>query len=106
MAVRFVPFKIAATGIAMLLWDAGLIGLFAFVGIVVFGLIASIKAARHPDLPSIEAARLDALSVYFLIALTLLFYNTSLLEDPSTQLLLAIAVGYVCATRSRLKAGS
>lgn len=104
VAVRFVPFKIAATGIAMLLWDAGLIGLFAFVGIVVFGLIASIKAARSPGISPIEAARLDALSVYFLIALTLLFYNTSLLEDPSTQLLLAIAVGYVCATRSRLRA--
>jgi hypothetical protein len=52
-------------------------------------------------LDPIMAARAEALAAFVVLALSTLFYNRSLLDDPSMQLLLAVAFGY-CVRLSRI----
>jgi hypothetical protein len=94
VAKRFAPLGITATGAALLLWDVGLFGFLAFVGLLASTLLAIRRCSNDTRTPPIEAARLDALGSMILIFGSLLFYNRSLLDEPSIQLLLSIAVGY------------
>jgi hypothetical protein len=103
VAKRFAPLGITATGAALLLWDVGLLGLLAFIGILASTFLAILRCSRDNRVPPVEAARLDALGSMVFILGTLLFYNRSLLDEPSIQLLLSIAVGYALFWTIRLK---
>ena len=100
VARRYAPLEIAATSVALLLWDAGLVGLLAFAGVI--GTTAWLLRSQSvdPKLPPRAQAGADAFGATMLMFLSLLIYNRSLNDEPSVQLLLAIAVGYALHWRA------
>lgn len=99
VARRYAPLEIAATSVALLLWDAGLLGLLGFTGVLVTTAWLLHKQSVDPELPAREQAAADAFAATLLMFLSLLIYNRSLNDEPSVQMLLAIALG--CALHWR-----
>ena len=94
VAERFAPLHIAATTMARLLWDAGILGLLSFSAIILGALVMAARLGNHVGVSPDEQARLEALGALLLISCSLLVYNRSLIDDPAISLLLAFAVGY------------
>jgi hypothetical protein len=102
IAKRYYPLSIGATTLAVLLWDVGVIGALLFVAI----LIALFQQSRHlsntvPD--KLEQARLNSIFAISVILITNLFYNRYLVDEPSTQLILALCVAYCCYQKIRYR---
>ncbi len=93
VAKRFAPLRVSPTAAAALLWDSGVLGLLTFSSILAGALGMAMKGADSPSVPPDEQARLDALGALLVVFCSLLFYSRALVAEPSTQLLLALAVG-------------
>lgn len=93
VAARYAPLELAATSASLLLWDSGLLGALAFAGILLATALSLRRIASNARLPPRELAAADAFGAGMLMFITLLLYNRSLNDEPSVQLLLAIAVG-------------
>lgn len=94
VAARHYPLSIAATSTAVLLWDSGLLGFFCFVMLLLSLLRAALLRYPLPD-SSRQAAEREAWALLMLIMLSLLVYNRSLMDEPSIQMLLAMAAGFL-----------
>jgi hypothetical protein len=93
IAKRYAPLAISSTAAAALLWEVGVIGFVLFAVLLAAAVPTAARVARTAGLSAEERATAEALGAFFLIALTLLIYNVTLLDDPPIQLLLAGAVG-------------
>ena len=100
------------TTMAMLLWDAGILGLLSFSCVVAGTLVMAARLGNHIMVPPQEQAHLEALGALLLISCSLLVYNRSLVDQPAIQMLLAFAVGYtgsqwmLVATRASATSGT
>ena len=97
VARRFAPLSVASTALATLLWDSGILGAASFVAVILGSLLMAMRLGHHPLLAPAEQARIEAIGAFLLIAVTLLIYNRALTDEPSTQMLLVIGVGYVAS---------
>jgi hypothetical protein len=95
VARRYIPLNIGATTLAVLLWDSGLLGTLSFAVLLFGSLAMAQRLGNHQALDSAERSQAEAIGVFMLIALTLLVYNRTLTDEPSTQLLFAFGVGHI-----------
>lgn len=103
VAKRFAPLSVAATTVAALLWDAGVVGLFCFASVVLTSLIYAMRLSNEKRLSELDRAQMEAWGALLLIMCTVLIYNRTLIDEPSTQMLLALAVGFVVQARINLQ---
>lgn len=104
VAARFAPLNVAATSVSMMLWDAGLLGCAAFIAMLCSVWLLLHRAAGADHVCAAERAQADALAAMLLMMGSLLVYNRTLNDNPSVQLLLAMAFG--CALAWRAGAGA
>jgi hypothetical protein len=103
VARRYHPLNIDSTGLAVLLWDVGLIGAVAYVSLLVLGIISGWRyiAAGNPD--SRWLSIVDTSLTVLILCLTLLFYNRSLMDEPTAQLLCMFCVGCIVQAKRYAK---
>lgn len=106
VAKRFAPLRVSPTAAAALLWDSGVLGLLSFASILAGALGMAMQEANRPSVRPDQQARLDALGALLLVFCSLLLYSRALIAEPSTQLLLALAVGYAGCQSMRRAAPS
>jgi hypothetical protein len=97
VARRFAPLSVASTALATLLWDTGIIGALSYCAVLAGTLLMALRLGHHPALDPPEQARIEAIGVFMLVAMTLLIYNRALTDEPSIQMMLVIGVGYVAS---------
>ena len=95
VAQRFAPLAIAATTLSMLLWDTGVIGALLFAGLIVVTLVYAMRLIRDPSLSATHRASARMVASLLAVFVTMLFYDRALVDEPCTQLLLALLIGYV-----------
>lgn len=95
IAQRFAPLAIAATTLSMLLWDAGVIGALLFTGLILVTLLYAMRLIRDPRLSATHRASARMVASLLAVFVTMLFYDRALVDEPCTQLLLALLIGYV-----------
>lgn len=93
-AARF-PFRLDSSTLTVLLWDLGLMGLFAFVAILVTGAVTALRVARRPGIPPLHLAILRAVPTVMVILLITLPYNRDAVDHSTTQLLICLLLGHV-----------
>ncbi len=92
---RFAPLHVDPTALAVLLWDVGVLGTLAYGAIFVFGIRAGwryLKAARGTPA---EQAIIETSTATLMLFATLIAYNRTLMDDPSSQLLCMLSLGCV-----------
>lgn len=102
VARRYAPLSIAATSVALLLWDTGVLGLLSFAGVLASTWWLLRKQAGDARLPTRDRAAADAFGATVLMLLSLMIYNRGLNDEPSIQLLMAIVLGCALFWRQRL----
>ena len=95
VAQRFAPLAIAATTLSMLLWDAGVISALLFSGLILATLAYSMRLIGDPKLSATHRASTRMVASLLAVFVTMLFYDRALVDEPCTQLLLAMSIGYV-----------
>lgn len=95
VAKRYLPLDVAATTATQLLWETGVIGLLFFCGVLVGIPLLAWRELSHPGLSALEGARLESLMTLSILLATTVIYNRYLVDEPPTQLMLALSLGYV-----------
>ena len=95
IAQRFAPLAIAATTLSMLLWDAGVMSAALFTGLILVTLVYAMRLIRDPSLAVTHRASARMVASLLAVFVTMLFYDRALVDEPCTQLLLAMLIGYV-----------
>ena len=95
VAQRFAPLAIAATTLSMLLWDAGVISALLFAGLILVTLVYAMRLIRDPNLSATHRASARMVASLLAVFVTMLVYDRALVDEPCTQLLLALSIGYV-----------
>ena len=72
-----------------------MIGLLFFCALLVSVPVLAWRALSHPGLPALEGARLESLMTLSVLLATTVIYNRYLVDEPPTQLMLALCLGYV-----------
>lgn len=93
VAKRYRPLSLAATSMALLLWDSGIVGAAAYLGVILFTWVMLARQSNDKRLDARQQAAADAFGAAALMMLSLYVYNRGLNDEPSTQLMLALAVG-------------
>lgn len=93
IAQRFQPLAVDATAAAVLLWDEGILGALSYASILIAGLWTARQALRRPDLTPAARAVLDTSTGILLVYVTLLIYNRTQLDEPTSELLLMFCLG-------------
>jgi hypothetical protein len=94
IAVSYIGYGIDLTSVSSLLWDTGVFGLLLFISIFVF---AWISAGRLHKVTKNPRVRADTIAIQASIALlaVFLFYDNSLVNMLSFELILATVFGYL-----------
>lgn len=95
LAKRFAPLAIGATTLAQLLWDAGVIGAALFLALILACLFQSLELSRDENLDRSHRAVARMLAGLFTVFLTMSVYGRTLTDEPCTQCLLALTIGYL-----------
>ena len=95
VAQRFAPLAIAATTLSMLLWDAGVTSALLFAGLILVTLVYAMRLIRDPNLSATHRASARMVASLLAVFVTMLVYDRALVDEPCTQLLLALSIGYV-----------
>lgn len=95
IALQYLPLSIAASTAAIQLWETGLLGLLSYMTFLAASLLVAFRLSRSQRLNEIERASASSFTVLFLIALSLIFYNSGQMDEPSTQLMIAGALGFL-----------
>ena len=95
VAQRFAPLAIAATTLSMLLWDIGVISVLLFAALIGVTLLYTMGLVRDPQLSPRHRATARMAASLLSIFITMMFYDRALVDEPCTQLLLALLIGYV-----------
>lgn len=91
---KYRPTSISFTGAGTLLWDTGILGLLAYIGIFFLGAIRARKLAELKDIPPFHRAILYSASAILLINILLLPYFTASITTNTFLLLLLGMVSY------------
>ncbi len=98
LAQRFAPLHIDATALAVLLWEVGLAGTLAYCGMLFLGIFAGWRFVVAGQGSPAQLAGVETSIAMLLLFASLLFYNRSLMDEPTAQLLCMFCLGYVVQT--------
>lgn len=101
-AARF-AYKIDTSALTMLLWDFGLLGTFAFVGMIVAGALQAFRLSSSDALSTTQRQHLRFAGIALLLVLSGVAYTKDAVDDTSVQILLYFSLGSL-AYYSRLRA--
>jgi hypothetical protein len=66
-----------------------------FAGLIVVTLVYAMRLIRDPNLSATHRASARMVASLLAVFVTMLFYDRALVDEPCTQLLLALLIGYV-----------
>lgn len=95
VAKRFAPLSVSATAMAMLLWDVGLVGAFAYTSIIVIAIWNGRRYIRRGEGGPREMSIVQTSTAIMVVFLTLLVYNRTQLDEPTVQLLFMFLLGCI-----------
>lgn len=95
VAKRFAPLNIDATALAVLLWEMGVIGAVAYAGLIIASMRAGSRFVKAGQGTAFQLATIEASVVAMMLSLTLLFYNRTLADEPTMQLLFLFCIGNI-----------
>lgn len=95
VAKRFAPLSVAATAMAMLLWDVGLVGALAYTSIIVTAIWAGRRYIRRAEGGPREMAIVQTSTAIMVVFFTMLVYNRTQLDEPTVQLLFMFLLGCI-----------
>jgi hypothetical protein len=98
------PFNIARSSLAILLWEVGLLGTFAFLALLATSFFTLQKLAAHAQTPPEDKPFLLAASAGVGMLGLAMPYNTDLIYSPQIQILLMLFLGQIALTGGRLRA--
>ncbi|NVE00004.1 hypothetical protein [Massilia sp. BJB1822] len=98
IARRYAPLHVDATAVAVLLWEVGICGLLAYLGMLGAGLRAAWRFIRAGQGSAHQLAAMETCCAMLILSLSLLFYNRTMLDEPTMQLLLLFCLGYIVQT--------
>lgn len=94
-------FNIARSGLAILLWETGILGSAAFMLALLAGYARARQLSRHKGLPPTEKAVLAACAAGCILLLLELPYNTDIFYSPQIQVLLMLMLGQIAVSGGR-----
>jgi hypothetical protein len=86
--------RLARSTLAILLWETGLIGTFAYLGMLGFAWLTLMSKSRDPGRSAESRATLQSMSVAIVMLAASLPYDQNLLFSYHLQLLLLTSMGY------------
>lgn len=92
---RFFPLRVASTSLALLLWDVGVVGLLAYIGLILAGVIDATRAIRAAPKGSLEEAIARTARVVIVLTFAFLPYNRYSMDQAPYQVLLFLSIGSV-----------
>lgn len=95
LALRFEPLHIDQTALAVLLWDEGIVGTLAFAAIVVLGLQRGWRFVRAGQGSAAQLAAIETAVAMMVLYCSMLVYNRTLMDEPTTQLLFMFLLGCI-----------
>lgn len=95
VAKRFAPLFIDATTLAVLLWEMGIAGAIAYAGVIIAGVRAGWRFVKAGQGSRLQLAAVETCVIALSLSLTLLFYNRTLADEPTMQLLFFFCLGYI-----------
>lgn len=95
IAKRYRPLAIGSTSLAVLLWDAGILGALAFGGLFVFAIWSGWRYVARGEGTPRQRAMVDTCVAMLVLLFTTLIYNRALLDESSAQLLFLFCVGCI-----------
>jgi hypothetical protein len=95
VAMRYRPLGIAATAMATLLWDVGLLGALCYLAFIGSGIFAGIRfLKRNGASPAMLSVVDTAVGTLLLLSSTIV-YNRAMLDEPTVQLLCFLSLGSI-----------
>jgi len=94
MAIRH-RLAIDRSSLTVLLWDVGVVGLLAFLGVLAAGARGARRLAKDPRIPPLHASVLRAAPPILALYVVTLPYNTDVMTTPAMQVLLMLVLGQV-----------
>ncbi|MBM3115143.1 hypothetical protein [Jeongeupia naejangsanensis] len=94
VAQRYYPYHIGATALAILLWDYGVLGTLAYLSILLLALVSLFRQLRPGQADPVRHAYLSTALIALVLVVLTIPYNSTLMNEPATQLLVALACGY------------
>lgn len=95
VAMRYRPLGIAATALATLLWDVGVLGTLCYMALLASGILAGVRFVKRgnasPAMLSVVDASVGVLALLF----STIFYNRALIDEPTVQLLCFLSLGWI-----------
>lgn len=86
--------RLARSTLAILLWETGLIGTFAYLGMLCFAWLTLMSKSSDPSRSAESRATLQSMSIAIVMLAASLPYDQNLLFSYHLQLLLLISMGY------------
>lgn len=103
VASRYAPLGINSTTAAGMLWDIGVLGLLAFLAILVVAFFEALKLAAVSQIPSFHRSALEASAVMMAQVAVMVPYDNDILIVPQFQVLFLLALFQIVYWRSRTK---
>ena len=95
VARRYAPLYIDATALAVLLWEMGVIGALTYAAMIVAAIRAGWRFIKAEQGTPWQLAAVEASVAAMGLCLTMLFYNRTLMDEPTMQLLFVFCLGYI-----------
>jgi hypothetical protein len=95
VAKRYMPLHLDATALAVLLWDVGVLGAFAYASMLALSWLAARRFMREGRGTPGQRALVDTCLAAMPLWLLMLVYNRALMDEPTAQLLLMMCLGTV-----------
>ncbi len=92
---RFAPLHIDATALAVLLWDYGIAGALAYIGLIAATMRAGWRFVKAGQGSATQLAAAETSVLALGLSFSLLIYNRSLVDEPTMQLLILFCAGYI-----------
>lgn len=105
-AAKGYPFNIARSALAILLWEVGLIGALAYVGLLAATYLRLFRQSLDSRLDADVRATCGSMAVAVVMFAAGLPYNTDLLFSHQIQVLLMMCMGYAAMMNVRLGRGT
>jgi len=96
---RRYPFIIDSNALVVLLWDVGVMGTVAFVGLLLLALFECMALARQAALPKDLRIFLESGAISLVLILSTLIYTRAAVDGAITQFLLFFCLALVARTR-------
>lgn len=92
---RRFPFNIDGYTAPTLLWDVGLLGLLAFLFLIVYASRKAYILSKEATLTPFSTSVLEALSGILLTVVVMVFYSNDVIEVPALGVMLMLFFGYI-----------